>query len=269
MVKKMKRIGVAQSLMTLANAACGFLAISVLLQSSAAGGGVIAPEGFRLAAALILLGLFFDTLDGKIARLTNHESEFGAQLDSLADVITFGFAPAILAKAWIDQTSTLSAFQHGDIPLGLLLCMLFTICAILRLARFTAELDGEGSGGGHAFFGLPTPAAAGTIAACALVYFDSDRSQPQAIAAALPYVLPILSLLMVSRIPYAHVGSLLLRGRKPFTHLLRIVFFGILAAFVFSESVFAGFSIYLASGPLRVVRDRVLQRDRVEEEGLF
>lgn len=255
--------------MTLANAACGFLAISVLLQTSAAGSGVIPPEGFRLAAALILLGLFFDTLDGKIARLTNQESEFGAQLDSLADVITFGLAPAILAKAWIDQTSTLSSFQQGDIPLGLLLCVLYTMCAILRLARFTTELDDEGSGGGHGFFGLPTPAAAGTVAACALVYFDAAYSQPQAIAAVLPYALPLLSLLMVSRIPYAHVGSLLLRGKRPFTYLLRIVFFGVLASFLFSESMFVGFSIYLASGPVRVVVDRVLQRDRVEEEGLF
>lgn len=262
----MKRIGVTQSLMTLANAGCGFVAITVLLGSASAGAGQISDGAFQLVGGLILLGMLFDTLDGKIARLTNQESDFGAQLDSLSDVVTFGVTPALLAKAMIDQAPGLAAFGAGDVPLGLLLCMLFVMCAILRLARFSAEQTDEETGG-HGFFGLPTPAAAGVIAALALLYVDLGA--PYALIAGLPYALPVLSLLMVSRIPYSHIGTMLLRGRRPFPHLLRIVFFGFLAAFLLVESVFAGFLLYLSSGPARLVWNLVYQRDTVEEEPLF
>jgi len=263
-----KRIGITQSLMTLANAACGFLALTVLVGPAGIAGETVGASELQLASALILIGLLFDTLDGKIARLTNHESVFGAQLDSLADMITFGVAPAVMIKAMLDVTPATEALKEGDVPLSLLLTLLFVVCAVLRLARFNTEKSDE-ERVGQGFTGLPSPAAAGLLAAATLFYFE--RGRPDTLVRSIPYVLPLLGLLMVSRVPYAHLGSRLLRGKRPFTHLLRLVFVGILAAFLLAEVLLGAFVVYLLSGPVRLVLDRVHDRATVdvEEEGLF
>jgi CDP-diacylglycerol--serine O-phosphatidyltransferase len=256
----MKRIGITQSLMTLANASCGFVAITLLLGS----GPVLSAFEVRVAAVLILLGLLFDTLDGRIARMTKLTSAFGRELDSLADVVTFGVAPAVLAKYLMDVR--IHAVGLAETKLSLALSLLYLICAVLRLARFNADPTEE-EDRGHGFFGLPTPGAAGMVASLGLLYIEKGTAD--ILVAALPYIIPILGILMVSRIPYSHVGSLVLRGRRPFAHLLKIVFLGVLASLVLVESVFVGFVVYMLSGPVMLAWNWVVHREGVEEKTLF
>jgi len=256
----MKSIGVTQSLMTLANATCGFIAVTLLVS----GGANLVEHQVRLAASLILVGLLFDTLDGRIARMTKLATLFGRELDSLADAVTFGVAPALLVKVLLDARA--HALGIVDSKLSLVVSLLFVICAILRLARFNAEPTEE-ENRGQGFFGLPTPGAAGALASLALLYLGSGRSG--FLLATLPYLVPLLGILMVSRIPYSHVGSLLLRGRRPFPHLLKLVFFGVLASVILVESLFFGFLAYVISGPVRLAWDWVVHRESVEEESLF
>ncbi len=255
-----KRIGIAQSLMTLANAGCGFIAISLLVGTSGVDG---VERPLLVASSLILLGLFFDTLDGKIARLTNQESTFGGQLDSLSDVITFGVTPALLVKVLLDSSPAMAGMQGGEVQLSLIVALLFLVCAILRLARFNTEKSDEEERA-QGFSGLPTPGAAGLIAAIVILY--EQRGQSEWLVRMLPYLMPILGLLMVSHMPYSHIGSQLLRGRRPFTDLLRVVFFGMLAAFLLVESIFVGFALYVASGPMRLAWDTIHARGRVQEK---
>jgi CDP-diacylglycerol--serine O-phosphatidyltransferase len=246
--------------MTLANASCGFIAVTLLLER----GPALDAHAVTIAAVLILAGLFFDTLDGRIARMTKLTSAFGRELDSLADVVTFGVAPAVLAKTLMDARAAAAGLPQSKLTLAL--SLLFLICAVLRLARFNAEPTEE-ENRGQGFFGLPTPGAAGMIASLALLYLQSGG--PDLLPASLPYAIPILGILMVSRIQYSHVGSLVLRGRRPFPHLLRIVFLGVLASLVLVESVFLGFVVYVASGPVRLAWNWIAHRESVEEETLF
>ncbi len=145
---------------------------------------------FNSAAYAMFLSAFFDGLDGKVARLTNTQSEFGIQYDSLADVVAFGVAPAILAWTWQ---------LHDFGRLGVAVSFLFLACAALRLARFNVDVEVTPK---NFFIGLPTPAAGGTLAA--LVLFS--RYLPDFMLNILPQltfiICIIVPLLMVSRVRY-------------------------------------------------------------------
>lgn len=155
------------SFFTAINIAAGYFAITQSLQ-----GSVLEPHHFDYAALAILFAIPFDALDGRIARMTNTASEFGKELDSLADVITFGVAPSILAYSWgfrmlpagMDPTLRLKLIQ-----LGAFVCFLFLICGASRLARFNISTDprpkNPGRPGRKYFVGMPIPAAAGVVAA--------------------------------------------------------------------------------------------------------
>jgi CDP-diacylglycerol---serine O-phosphatidyltransferase len=121
-------------------------------------------EDFDHAAKAIGIAILFDSLDGRIARMTGTNTEFGVQFDSLADVVSFGIAPAILAYAWGFRSAF--AVQDGYHQLGefsWLCCLTFLICCAWRLARFNVK--GMEPGGNKNFVGMPTPAAAGVVAA--------------------------------------------------------------------------------------------------------
>src|ERR1700738_1431534 len=145
------------SLFTVANLLCGYYAV----RASLVGG---ATE-FDRAAKAIGLAILFDSMDGRVARLTGTNTEFGVQLDSLADVVSFGLAPAVMAYAWafrsLPDPSATGIVQLGEF--GWVACLAFLICCAWRLARFNVQ--GMAPGGSKNFVGLPTPAAAGVIAA--------------------------------------------------------------------------------------------------------
>jgi len=155
------------SMFTAVNIAAGFFAITQSLEGSAS-----APHHFDYAALAIGFAIPFDALDGRIARLTNTESDFGRELDSLADVITFGVAPSILAFAW--GFRSLPATMNSDyriklIQFGAFVCFLFLLCGAARLARFNVSVNpvpkNPGRPGRKYFVGMPIPAAAGFVAA--------------------------------------------------------------------------------------------------------
>lgn len=144
------------ALFTSANLLCGYYAVIAALH-----GGI---SDFDHAARAIGLAILFDSLDGRIARLTGTSTEFGVQFDSLADVVSFGIAPAVLAYAWgfrtIPLSSPINVEQLGQ--LGWILCLVFLICCAWRLARFNVQ--GMAPGSAKFFVGMPTPAAAGVVA---------------------------------------------------------------------------------------------------------
>jgi CDP-diacylglycerol--serine O-phosphatidyltransferase len=269
-VKSLKTVSLIPNLFTLANAGLGLLAMSKAVDALAG-----PPELFyrklETACWLIFLAMVFDALDGKIARLTRSFSDFGAQLDSFADSLTFGVAPAILAKVLFEHEGGIHPRLH------FLAAAAFTLMAILRLARFNLETEHDAES--HASFsGLPSPAAAGTLIATILMFLslgggievaDGDATPvgkglsviPEAwrtsIAAALlpiiVFLLPILGLLMVSRVRYAHGSSLLVRGDR-FTTLVTIVFVVFVLYLAPVPVLFATGWVYVTYGVVRSLK---------------
>jgi len=144
------------AMMTTANLLCGYYAVVASIVGT--------PEDFNHAAKAIGIAIVFDSLDGRVARMTGTNTEFGVQFDSLADVVSFGVAPAVLAYAWgvrgVMNLASEPLRQLGHF--GWLCCLAFLICCAWRLARFNVQ--GMAPGGSKYFVGMPTPAAAGVIA---------------------------------------------------------------------------------------------------------
>ncbi len=212
------------TLFTVGNLFCGYAS---LIRSS---------EGrTELAGLLILLGGVLDGLDGRIARLTGTHSEFGEEFDSLADIVTFGLAPALLAWQWALR-------PLGRV--GWMLAFLFVVCAAMRLARFnigTAPADKRW------FAGLPSPAAAGTVATAA--YAFGGRLESDALAAALSLVVVALALLMVSRLRYRSFKDLDLRGRRSYLFVLPVAAL-IVGVSLHPKGVLLAMAVtYVLSGP--------------------
>jgi CDP-diacylglycerol--serine O-phosphatidyltransferase len=186
------------SVFTLANMFCGYCCIVFTMR-----------DEFHTAAPLIGLAIILDMLDGRIARLTGSTSEFGLQFDSLADVISFGVAPALLAFEW-----GLSPFDK----LGWATGFIFASAAAIRLARF--NIQSAAPGDRRYFVGMPSPAAAGVIAATVFAY--PYGLQDWYATLALPVVL-VPALLMVSTIRYRSFKTLDLKSRRSYRNLIPIV----------------------------------------------
>ena len=194
---------------TVASIFCGVYAITEASAASGTDGSV----RFLHAAVAILIGMFCDGLDGRVARLTGTESDFGVQLDSLADVITFGAAPAILIYRWALAPSAAGAGLPQ--PWGVVVAGIYASCGALRLARFNvmASRSVAGSGPSNYFTGLPIPLAAGMIVAVVLA---ATRSQTPFLPPPGPIALLslVLSYLMVSTIPYHSFKKVKMGGRE-------------------------------------------------------
>ena len=144
------------AVMTSANLLCGYYAVVASVVGN--------PDDFNHAAKAIGIAIVFDSLDGRIARMTGSNTEFGVQFDSLADVVSFGVAPAVLAYSWgVRSVANLAPGALRQLGhFGWLCCLAFLICCAWRLARFNVQ--GMAPGGSKYFVGMPTPAAAGVIA---------------------------------------------------------------------------------------------------------
>ncbi len=265
---RQKVFAVLPTLLTLGNAVCGFGAITfaakVGLQPN--GWGSSDTECLWIAAILIFLAMVFDMLDGRAARWAKQTSEFGAQLDSLCDAVSFGVAPAVILIKFTAEAAPPMLVAR----LLWVIAVLFVVCAILRLARFNVETDEEDT---HEFFsGLPSPAAAGTVASfmIALPELEALAKAPVADAGAfermvytaassmlpaLKFVLPVVALacacLMVSRVRYSHVFNQWFRGRRSYKHILQLVL-GLAIAVMFKElAVPLIFCLFSFESPLR------------------
>jgi len=205
--KRLRRtVFILPSVFTVGNIFCGYYAIISTMRGS-----------YDHAAQAIGIAIILDMLDGRIARLTHSATDFGLQLDSLADVISFGIAPSILAFVW--------GFEPLNTRLGWIAAFTFTICGAMRLARFNVQ-----AGELKHFVGLPIPAAGGTIAAI-VHFFQAPLEEPHHAVFMVSTVFA-LSLLMVSTVKYTSFKSLTL-GRK--SHLT-ILLMALMVAAVFYYS---------------------------------
>ena len=195
---------------------------------------------FTLAAISIMVAMLWDALDGRVARLTNTQSDFGAQYDSLADLVSFGVAPALLVYEW-------SLSDLGRI--GWLAAFIFLACAALRLARFNTQV---GTSNKRYFQGLPSPAAAGVIASMIWLKFWKFEYFDFGIVSFSYYVgvgiTIVCALLMVSNVRYYSFKELDSK-KASFRFLLAIVLSLIVLLSKPNIFLFTGFFLYMLSGP--------------------
>lgn len=195
---------------------------------------------FTLAAISIMVAMLWDALDGRVARLTNTQSDFGAQYDSLADLVSFGVAPALLVYEW-------SLSDLGRI--GWLAAFIFLACAALRLARFNTQV---GISNKRYFQGLPSPAAAGVIASMIWLKFWKFEYFDFGIVSLSYYVgvgiTIVCALLMVSNVRYYSFKELDSK-KASFRFLLAIVLSLIVLLSKPNIFLFTGFFVYMLSGP--------------------
>jgi len=214
---------------TAGNVFLGFVAILQAFQGamSAMGGHYEANSHFEAAAKMIGVAVLLDGLDGRIARMTNTVSDFGREMDSLADVITFGIAPAVLAYAWGIQfiQPPIEAIPLDQIlRAGYFVCFLFLLCGAARLARFNITTNPVPKNPGRPdrkyFVGLPIPSAAGMVAAVVYAFGTAPlRWWPFAVVWLL--LLMLLSYLMVCTWRYPSFKDVnLMRPRSPLTFVL-------------------------------------------------
>ncbi len=196
-----------------------------------------ADSNFERAAWFILVSCILDGLDGKVARLTGTSSKFGVELDSLADVVAFGVAPAVLMYTWALR-------DFGK--LGWLAAFLFVACGALRLARFNVQVSTVES---KRFVGLPIPAAAGIVSTCVLLFYEMGGSGTVRQVSIL-LLIYVLAFLMVSNVAYYSFKDPALFKRQPFVFLVLAI---ILLISIVAKPVIMLFSlgcIYLISGPI-------------------
>jgi CDP-diacylglycerol---serine O-phosphatidyltransferase len=252
------RLSMFPTMLTLGNLVCGVLAIAYVSDSSglfAVGRAEEAAHKIEMAGWVILLGMVFDALDGRVARLTRSTTNFGGALDSLADVVSFGVAPALVAKALIEHTLGSTAPK-----LAFVTAAFYAVCATLRLARYNVEHD-EPDAAVTSFVGLPTPGGAAVFAGLAICHqrllasFPLDDFGRAAAANLMRFGLLIgIGLLMVSRVPYVHVANRFLSGRRPIGRVALVMLVVALALEFPPEYVLLTiFLVYALSGPIGVL----------------
>lgn len=199
---------------------------------------------FEKAAIAIFIAMILDGVDGRVARMTNTQSEFGAEYDSLSDMVSFGIAPALVMYKWSLLSLVDLGWQWGK--LGWLAAFIYTACAAMRLARFNTQV---GIADKRYFQGLPSPAAAAVIAG--LVWVGVDNSVEGADVAKIAVVLVIsLGLLMMSNILFFSFKEVHFKGKVSFISLVVVVLLLALAAIDTSKALFLVFVLYALSGPV-------------------
>ncbi|HEV2275024.1 MAG TPA: CDP-diacylglycerol--serine O-phosphatidyltransferase [Acidobacteriaceae bacterium] len=247
--KSRRGMYILPSLFTSGNIAAGYYAITQSLQ-----GSVMEPQHFNYAALAIGFAIPFDAIDGRIARMTNTASEFGKELDSLADVITFGVAPSVLAFTWGFHAlpATLNPLlRQKVVQFGAFVCFLFLLCGASRLARFNISINPKPKNPGHPdrkyFVGMPIPAAAGVVAAV-VHYFLGNPIPYWWVAVIWMALVALIGFLMVSTWRFWSGKEINLFNRHPF-QLIVLLGLVIYAIVFFSQIVLLLFaSIYMFSG---------------------
>jgi CDP-diacylglycerol--serine O-phosphatidyltransferase len=267
-MRPIRTFAILPTMFTLGNLVCGFFAIVIAsrVQTPQTGDWLLAtdPSDCMFSACLIFLAMVFDALDGYIARLSKSASEFGAELDSLCDMVSFGIAPAFLLVKMCPEFSHVFRKEAAWVTAAS-----YAACAALRLARFNVETSDEDD---HmSFRGLPSPAAAASVAGFAIMFHMLGKEH-NTIFIGLQLVLPFFALLaamlMVSRVPYPHVVNQVFRGHRTLRHLVGIIF-GVAAIMFFPNYVVSIVCVtFVLYGPLRYVWEMVVER-RHQEDSIF
>ncbi|MCI0744138.1 MAG: CDP-diacylglycerol--serine O-phosphatidyltransferase [Verrucomicrobia subdivision 3 bacterium] len=264
------------NLLTAGNLFCGFVALTKIVQADLSDNNY---TDIRVALFFILLACIFDLFDGRLARMGGQESPFGREFDSLADIISFGVAPAFL----VHRVVLRDVFDHPEV--GWFIASIYVICGAFRLARFNCLSAQAGTGGGRDFLGFPIPAAAGLVASLTLLlmwmgdrgWLDEERFSRSVWRFSLPVILVFLSWMMVSEVKYPTFKTLDLRATRTFTKTLVAILF--LGAIVFlREKVLVillplFFTAYLVYGFIRPyvsrrIRLEIEDKEEIDEEAV-
>src|SRR5262245_5975289 len=253
------------NLLTAGNLFCGFVALTKIVEASSTDPNF--NSIIRHALFFILLACIFDLLDGRVARMGGSESPFGREFDSLADLISFGVAPAFLVHRIV-----LRDVFAARPEIGWFIASIYLICGALRLARFNCLAAMSTGGGGREFLGFPIPAAAGLVASLTyfLMWLD-ERSFPTGNwRYALPLILVFLSMMMVSEVKYPSFKKLDLRATKPFTKIVLVsIVLGlllILRDLILPIALPLVFTAYLAYGFIRPRISREMRKEIEDED---
>ncbi|MEI6566215.1 MAG: CDP-diacylglycerol--serine O-phosphatidyltransferase [Verrucomicrobiota bacterium] len=249
------------NLLTAGNLFCGFVALTKIVEADLASGNY---HAIKIALGFILLACIFDLFDGRVARMGGVESPFGREFDSLADLVSFGVAPAFLVHRVV-----LGDVFEGHAEWGWFIASIYLLCGAFRLARFNCLAALAGSGGGKEFLGFPIPSAAGLVASLTLLIIQLNEHEKSlgVWKYLLVAVLLFLSAMMVSTVKYPTFKSLGLRSTSTFIKAIGMALFLGLVLVLQERILFyvlpALFTIYLLYG---FVRPRISRRVRLEIE---
>jgi CDP-diacylglycerol--serine O-phosphatidyltransferase len=258
------KIYLLPNLFTAANLFCGFLAITRIVAHDFSEPELFA-RAIKEAIFYIILACVFDLLDGRVARMGGFESPFGREFDSLADIVSFGVAPAFLVHRVVLKDVFVNIPQ-----MGWFIASVYLICGAFRLARFNclANMNPDG-GGGKEFLGFPIPAAAGLVASLTwfLLWWNERAEDFKAGWAryTLPVLLVFLSIMMVSRVKYPTFKRIDLRTTKPFIKMV-VIIIAVGFVFILKERVLPAvlpvvFTAYLLYGFVRPRISRQMVRE--------
>jgi CDP-diacylglycerol---serine O-phosphatidyltransferase len=258
------------SLATLGNAVCGFAAIYVAAMAGSVAStfhqrdpwaDALASHGLAASAYFIFLAMVFDAIDGRLARFARHTTDFGGQLDSLADMLSFGAAPAFLGLR-------LFKLLGPDLPvlfsrLVWASAAMYVSCAAIRLARFNVSNE-HGEQHHFSFLGLPSPGAAAAVAATVLMQQDLLRQSSaftQDIATILADVIPAIvlctGLLMISHLRYPHLVNRYLRGKRSIGRLILVLSIILLLIVAHQYTLGIGSLTFAGWGPVAWLTSRL------------
>lgn len=259
------------NLLTAGNLFCGFVALTKIVEANLtpSAEGIIDWMPIKFALGFILLACIFDLFDGRVARMGGVESPFGREFDSLADLVSFGVAPAFLVHRVVLRDVVL--FQNHP-EYGWFIASIYLLCGAFRLARFNCLATMAGTGGGKEFLGYPIPSAAGLVASLTLLVIHLNEKEktlgPWKFLPAV--VLVFLSVMMVSTVKYPTFKSLGLRSTTTFLKVIvAALFLGCLI--VLREKILyyvlpLFFTGYLLYGFVRPRLSRAWRREIEEED---
>ncbi|WP_020396716.1 CDP-diacylglycerol--serine O-phosphatidyltransferase [Thiolinea disciformis] len=231
--RRRKGIYLLPNLFTTAAMFCGFYAIIASIQGQ-----------YEVAAIAVFVAMVLDSLDGRVARWTNTQTAFGAEYDSLSDLVSFGLAPALTMYQW----SLVHLREMGTAwgKIGWLAAFIYAACAALRLARFNTQI---GKADKRFFTGMPSPTAAALIVGMVWVFHDSEVAGRSLQMPALIATV-VVGLLMVSNFSYYSFKDINLRGRVPFVVMIAVALGFVLITIDPPKVFFTFFVLYGLSGPV-------------------
>ena len=238
-----KGIYILPNLFTTASLFAGFYAVVSAMSGN-----------FEIAPIAIFIAMVLDGLDGRVARWTHTESDFGAQYDSLVDMVSFGLAPALIMYEWA---------LSGLGKLGWLAAFIYVVGAALRLARFNTQL---GTADKHSFIGLPSPSAAAVV--MGLIWALNSYGVPGKEISIIALFFTITAgILMVSNVPYRSFKDINIKGRVSFMAVLAVPLVLVLVLLDPPQVLFGLFLVYVLSGPFSYLYHRVRNKSDRNQSG--
>lgn len=263
MAVQQPKIYLLPNLMTAGNLFCGFAAVLRIIEGKLEGqaADTLASARYKEAIGFILGACVFDLLDGRLARLGGHESPFGREFDSLADVVSFGVAPALLVYDIV---------LHDFHKTGWVIAFFYLLCGALRLARFNciAASADHGEASTKDFEGFPIPAAAGLIASLTLfmLWLDEGQHTIGNWKFGLPVLMVFLSVLMFSRVRYPSFKAVNWRTQRSLPRFVFIILLLVLCAVNYQWMPAVVFVAFLVYGFVRPFVSKALRREIEDEE---